>query len=284
MKRTKTKKRRYPEGTHPVYDHAFQEAEKSSAILNPDQRNLGNQYLKDHKEAALLELTGDPNHDHYYLQSEEWKIGLIPKFKKDLEELHGRFKNWSKEQMRTGEVPEMPKTWPTPLLELRLKTEAILDVRVKEATVLKRQIKEAEEAKENARRATILENGLLAKMDGKTARDKQELNSIDGQRIAYTEEGLPFLKEPASPYHLMTLYDYKKMAQAWQAEMGLTNEALFKERDELFIKARREAEENGEPIPTVKKGIKDLKKEKISKITKKDFPEWPEEAEAISIT
>lgn len=282
MQRTKTKPkakkskkdRRYPVGKYPDYDFALKQALQNSPILNSSNASkINNSYLTDHPETGLLELEGDPNSDHYVKIGNEWRKGRIPKAKEDLKEVHQRFQNWQKEQVRSGKCLKPPTDWPESLLTLRLSKEGILDALIEEANTLKRKIKAREDAKEQKRLKAVLKDGPL----GKT-----ENGLIDGQKISHSADGVPFINEPTSKYKGMPIYFYKQMAEKWQKDIGVDNDSLFAERDELYIKARQEAYKQGENPPTTKQAIQKMRREKLSKISPKDFPDWPADAVPVN--
>lgn len=284
MKRTKEntfKDRRYKEGEFAAYDIAYKQALNDSPILNPDRRHLGNEYLRD-SETALLELEGDPTKDNYYQMSGSWKLGLIPMFKNELKDIHNQFKAWQNQMVKRGNAIERPKEYPEPLLNLKLKTEALLDVRQKEARSIKNQIAEREALKEIERIRKILPQGPLGKLDGNSAVEKEKLNSIDGQLLGLNAKGIPYIKEPKSPYFGMSLYHYKEMSKAWIKEQGLDNESLFQERERLFIEQIKQAEKEGRVLTVNSIGIKALKREKLSRITKEQFPKWDKNIKPIN--
>lgn len=273
------KKRRYLAGKFPAYDRAYDQAANDSNILNPETRNLTNDYRLSNPKSGLMELVGEPGKDGKYQLKDEWRTASIPLYKAELKELHLRFKAWGKQQVEKGLALKPPKEWPTELLELRLKKEAILDVRRREAFRLKKLIKEKQEEKTKERRGPVLPHGPLGKGGHKPDPGAPRLWTIDGQRIKESAEGIPYLNEPESPYHKMTLFHYKRMTKKWVQDMGLTLELLRERRDKIHAEEVKEAHQAGEEPPGKKLIVTHSKiPQWIDRIgiTRDDWPEVPE--------
>lgn len=275
VKRTKPKPKgnsRYPKGKYPVYDSALRTALSNSPILNEAarSRDFKNSGILSNLNSALIELEGNPSRDNYYLVQGQWKLALIPSMKEQIAELYERQKAWAKEQVRLAKALTPPEEWPPELLELRLKKEAILDVRIKEAEHVRKLMKQKEQERQNRHKTQLLECGPIGMMDkgGK---------GIDGQQIERTAKGVPYIYEPASPYHLMTLFHYKQMSKAWKEEKGYTRQAINKKKQEWHMAQVKKAEEEGAtyvpgyPMTTQRLGLW-----KWADIKKEDWPEWPE--------
>ncbi|WP_146198598.1 hypothetical protein [Rhodohalobacter mucosus] len=225
----------------------------------------------------MVELVGNPLRDYHYLYNGKWKLALIPGMKKQLLELHKRFKTWAKQQVRDGKVLEPPKEWPFELLKLRLEREAILDVRIQEANYLRELIEKEKEKKARERSSIMLEYGPIGMSD----RD----GGIDGQKINRTSKGVPFIDEPTSPYHLMTLFHYKQMSDAWKKEHGLTRQALNNRQREWHEERVKKAEQEGTHVPGYPGGVDRKGLWRWAKFECEGYPEnpnWPKDAKPVT--
>lgn len=269
--------RRYPVDKHPAYDSAYDRALRESSILNPEKRHGSNAYRLEHPETGLIELEGDSNNKGFYKKSGGWQLGAIPYFKQELAELEERFKAWAQLQVETGKALELPTEWPTELLELRLKKEALLDIRLRERAKLKKLITEKEEAEEKARRGPMLPNGPQGN-EGNYYNHKTGVKRrmIDGQFISKNEKGQPYIGHPGSPYNGMLLHDYLLMSKEWTASLNLDVNTLRKEIEADYQRRRKEAFKNGVEPPS-KRGItpQRLRKQRLAEIKKADWPDVP---------
>ncbi|MEX1011066.1 MAG: hypothetical protein WDZ29_03310 [Balneolaceae bacterium] len=281
---------RYKPGKNLVYDQAYQQAVDSSPIFNEKVRSnsIRDSGILHNLKSTLLELEGIESGDNqgkYRAPYNEWKTALIPLAKQEVAELHQRFKEWSTQQVKEGKALKPQKNWPPQLLELRLKREALLDVRRKEAHYIKNLIEQKKAEKEKSRKAKILELGPMGKFTKRPEKDGR-LTEIDGQKISYAG-AVPFIDEPISPYYKMTVFDYRKMAEKWKEEKGLTMEQLRKKRDEIFKQKKMEALLNDEQPPTNLSADLVVTASKLSHwikrlgITKNDWPSWPKNAKPI---
>ncbi|MFP8489277.1 hypothetical protein ACKGJO_09240 [Gracilimonas sp. Q87] len=287
MTRTKTQKkeksRRYPFGKHPAYDQAFEKAKNKSPIFNENARNLYNTDPINNPEAGIYELKGMPGKDGHYKVGTDWKLAAIPYYKSELAQLNERFKAWQRKQVENGQLLTPSEEWPDMLLDLKLKNQAILDVRKLEVKELEATIAKQEKAAQKKRKLKMLEHGPLTTgvPSSLTEEERKKWSEIDGQEISRNDDGIPFISSEDSPYYGMPLYHYFKMAKAWIKQMGLDNDSLFKERDKLFEEAQKNAVLKKLVLPSKKMGIKALKQQKLTKISEKDFPDWPEDAKPI---
>ena len=272
MKRTKKSKkvdRRYPLGMHPVYDRAYDQAFNNSDVPKNEFRALSN------LNVSLLELEGNPAKEGYYLRGNTWHLAALPYHEEELKKLKIRFFEWAKLQVKNGNSLEAPTEWPKELFELRLKREALLDVRRREAVIIKKLIADKQAENEANRKASILPCGAIGQPNGSTAYEQEQNPGIDGQRLSFTSKGVPFIDEPASPYHLMPLFWYKKMAAEWVAEYR--NKILSKWQ-KIEGKGYRN-KQTGKMISLLT--FAKMKSPRNWQVSKNDLPEWPEEAKPV---
>ena len=292
MKRTKKKtkkrlkgggkengERRYPVGNLAAYDTAYDRAETESPILNADKRarSVSHSNVLLNLAGTLAELIGNPEaaspeNREYYRRGDQLTMALIPVHENELIELWKRFRLWAKLQVMNGHALEPPTEWPQELFELRLKREALLDVRRKEAFIIKKLIAKKTAEIEAERKAAILPCGAIGQQDGTTAYEQETNPAFDGQRISYTAKGVPFIDEPASPYHLMPLFWYKKMSAEWVAEYRKKVLADWEKIEGKGYKNKK----TGKLISSL--AYAGWKRPENWQVPKSDFPDWPEEA------
>lgn len=279
LKRTKKPKkgnpkgeRRYPEGRFRVYDETYDLKLKRSPILNAEAREKDIRHSaalldEDECKTTLLQLVGNPKKDYHYLEEGGWKVALIPNAITNLRKIQSRFKEWQKKQVRDGFALEKPKEWPRDLLEKRLKAEAILDIYRRERSKVEQVLERHKANREKEREANILEYGP----QGKGLRhDPRSIRPwlVDGQRVSRNTDEVPYIDEPSSPYHLMPLVHYRKMASDWIKHLR----KLAKERHQKRVE---EAKAKGETPP----GSSSWRRIKVSK---DELPDWPDGAKKIT--
>lgn len=273
-------------GKFPVYDQTYDFLLNRSSILNDERR--ANDFHNSNAlagisecEGTLIQLMGNPNIDGMYLKNKAWYKALIPHAKDKLNQVGRKFKKWQNEQVELGHALQKPITWPRDLEKERLKGEALLDIRHLERKKVKQTIKDLKAQKESKRVKQVLPNGPL----GNYARPNQLITEADGQRVSYSEEGIPFIDEPTSPYHQMPIAHYRKMSKQWVRDMGITIDQLRQRRDEIFEKQKKQAIQIGEEPPLKKLVVTPSKIPDWMKrlgVRKKDWPEWPEDAKPIT--
>lgn len=274
--------RRYDKGIFPAYDKEYSRLASRSNILNKDKvrQDIKNAFsvggLGECK-SSLLQLVG--NDDGKYKEGKAWYTALIPAAKNNLKEVYRDFKRWQEKQVSDGMALEPPKTWPSGMLDERLKGEARLDVRRKEKAILEDKIEQykAEQGKlENDE--PLLPDGPVGKgLDHDQRRNAQWL--IDGQRVSYSTSGIPFIDEPESPYDQMPIATYRQMSKEWMKENRIRRIDLAKRRNEY----KQEMTQNGkkDELPTM------FSVSKFESMLKRngdwpEAPEWPEGAKKIT--
>lgn len=278
--------RRYKKGTFPAYDMEYNRLATRSQILNTDNERLDlkNAFASggiSECKSSLLQLVG--NNDGKYKEGRAWYVALIPAAKSTLEEVYKDFKRWQKKQVSDGQSLKAPKEWPPAMLEERLKAEARLDVRRREKDLLEYKIEElkAKQGKlENNK--PVLPNGPVCDFNVRYVgphRQKELLDSVDGQDISYHKSGVPYINDERSPYHLMPVATYRKMSKQWMKENRIRRMDLVERRNEYEQKMTEEGKaDQMPPMFSVSKFESMLKRNGDWP----ESPEWPEDAEKIT--
>lgn len=286
MKRTIVKKdgtQRYSSQKHPIYHRTYHQLKDRSFILNDERRansmqNSNALYGVAECKGTLNELKG--NKEGYYLSEGNWYLALIPDAKNKLIRVHRKFKKWQKEQVQGGYALSKPKKWPADLLEERLKAEALFDIRIAEKKKVEQRIEKLENQRKKEKRNPVLPNGPL----GNISTDKNLIVEADGQRVSYSNEGIPFIDEPDSPYHGLPIAHYRKMCKQWKKDIGITLDQLRERRDKMFEAERKQAIKEGKEPPAKRLPVTNARLPQWMKrlgIGKKEWPEWPEGAKPI---
>lgn len=279
LKGNKDGSRRYAKEAFPNYDNTYQRLKKDSSILNDrkranDYRNAGSLYDISNCESALVEITGNPEKDGYYLRNGNWKMALIPSARKQLRKVLKKFKSWQKEQVKKGITLKSPKEWPDHLREERLKAEALLDIRRREKTKVEDKIRQLKEQQGKLEKREILPEGPVGEGINHDTRHNSDW-IIDGQKVSY-KNGIPFIDEPDSPYDRMPVVTYRKMSKHWLKEHQISKMSLIKRKNE-FVESKREADEE---IPANFSWRKFKSKLKREDRWPKN-PDWPKDAKTI---
>ena len=286
--------RRYPKGTFPDYDKAYQNGGKGSSVLNDSKRsgdikNFGSMSGESGLQGTIYELEGIPGYDFYKRGGAQFKA-LIPSAKENLRDAHKDFKIWGKEEVKKGNALAPPEIWPSNLLAQRLKLEAKLDIRRRELDKAEGKLTKLEDPQESDHAQNMLRYGpMLRNEGGGGSTYDPPLQAMDGQTVS-RKNGLPYINEEASPYHLMPVFFYKKMAQKWIDENGLN-------RNDLVKRARRweqeQEEKTGDRVRITASKFENMMKRKDGYTDdnilpgipnwpqSKDWPQWPKEAQKI---
>ena len=276
--------RRYPPNEYPVYEQTFSRLAQSSSILNDEKRandlhNASALYGVSECQATLVQLEG--NADGYYKKDNTWYHALIPVAKVRVKEAQRNFQRWRQEQVQRGLALSKPKQWPQHLLDERLKAEALLDVRYAEKQKVETRIKQLKAQEEREHKKQVLPNGPL----GRIGMSGDKIVEADGQRVTYSEGGIPYVDDTESPYHGMPIATYRVMVKEWMRAVGITIPQLRKRREQIFKEEKKQALKAGEEPPTKKLVVTHQKipvwMNRLG-IGKKDWPKWPEGAKSIS--
>ncbi len=282
-KAPKDGKPRYSANEHPLYHITYNRLKQNSVFLSESIRS--NSFHDSNVlhgigecKGSLIELTG--NDKGYYLKEENWYEALIPSALKALRKVKAEFKRWQDGQVRSGLAIIRPKEYPKDLLEKRLKAEALLDIRYAEKKAVVDRLKELQERKQKAVEKNILPFGP----QGHLPKAGQTITNVDGQNVSYSEEGIPFINEPSSPYHGMPIFHYRQMCKDWKRKMGLMPDQLREKAQQIFLEKKELAKAEGTAPPLFPPVVSEFKigqwMERLG-ISKEDYPEWPEDATSL---
>ena len=202
-------KRRYPSGKYKIYDDALERRRVSSSILNAGSKRASiNTVFFDKENCLQLQrcFLGTETKDGnkvFENNSGDLEIAYIPAAKLKLAELEQEFATINETRQKAGKAPleEMPAE----LFEKRLKAEAILDVLQEELEFIQSLLAGFNQKKEIKLAQGVLKNGPTG-----TGRMKNgTLALIDGQPVKKLESGLLVIACPSSPYHGMSVPDYR---------------------------------------------------------------------------
>ena len=276
--------RRYKKGLFPAYDQEYNRLASRSNILGDSDRNDFKNAFSDSGigecESSLLQLVG--NDDNKYKEEKTWYTALIPAAKENLQEVYKDFKRWQKKQVSDGQSIQLPKEWPSEMLTERLKAEARLDVRRKEKDLLEHRIQKLkEEQGKTEADKQMLPDGPICDFDKRYTgkfRRTEKLDSVDGQNISYSTEGVPYIDDEDSPYHQMPIATYRQMSKQWMKQHRIRKIDLAKRRNEY----KQEMTEKGraDELPTM------FSASKFESMLKRngewpEMPDWPEDAQTI---
>lgn len=290
MKRTlvrtkNTGEPRYPADEHQSYHDTYSRMVRKSVYLSASSRatdlhNSNALYGIGECQGSLTEITG--NGQGYYLKQGNWYQALIPSALKELKKVHLVFKRWQNDQVQGGFALTSPKEWPRDLLEKRLKAEAVLDIRYAEKKAVEDRLNKLIEERNKKPKRTILPLGPQCRMA--QASKSAPITEVDGQQVSYNEEGVPFVDEPTSPYHGMSLFHYRQMSKAWRREMGLMPDQLLETAQQIFLQQKEQAKAEGTDPPLFPPVANEFKMaewmERLG-VTKDKFPEWSEGVEPL---
>lgn len=252
--------KRYKRSENLIYHDCFDRLILQSPILNAGSKNLGISTVIWSKSNILSELyllTGDESGK--VISGRDTRLAKIPYLKEKIEAVEQEFTklNLTRELhgMRLLEVEEMP----IELKAKRLEAEAELDVALSEENYLRERLKKGEILEEQKRESEMLKYGLRCNVQLKDGL----IDLIDGQRVEYLD-GKPIICDPASPYHGMSVQNYRAMADQWLSERRQAEA-------EKFQRLCKEYQEKGLPVPNMPKvsSIKEIDKSSLPK-----FPAW----------
>jgi len=252
-------KRRYRQGDleYKQYNDFF-----DRFLLNSNILNGGNQAISVHTEfhdlvtlkRILVQLEGDET-GRYKSHSGETVFSSISLAKKKLAAVQNQFDSYCDTKEAQGHA--RPKSWPSHLLEERLRCEAKLDVTLREAEAIRDRIAQYQALENTEHIKGVLAYGPL----GNGRLRDGILVEIDGQTCDYKNDTL-IIFDSASPYNGMAVSDYREFVckpwleerRRWQAE-----------------KERKRAQE------ILEKGFSDIEiRLGKRKIDKSCLPAWPE--------
>lgn len=265
---------RYKEGKHPTYDEVYKRVLSKSPYLNKSVRSRSFKYsgVLANLESSIAELEGGAN--GFYELNGNPQQALIPSHVEKLRNIHWRFKKWGQEQVKKGLTLEPPKDWPADMLEQRLRIEAVLDVRRKELYKVKELLKEKNAAKRKKEEEKMLRHGpagIGIRHDPRSSKPWE----LDGQPVRHSEDGVPYIHCEQSPYHRMTVFDYRKVADRWKSTVKeLAEELKAEKKAELKAAGKSHIAVTISHSPSMFfRGSK--------RPDPDDFPSWPSDAEKV---
>lgn len=278
---------RYTTGQHPEYDSTYRNQLERSRILNADARSRditrsGIMVDEPATKRTLVGIVGSdkPGHEGtvYNPQSGQWVPALMPLAQIELKEIWKEWVQWRKDQVTFGYSIELPTEWPKHLMTKRLRAEALVDVKQKEIIALNTALAKYQARQEKERIDGVLRFGpeLRGWSDG--ALQKYQLGIadlvVDGQKVKFTNSGVPFIDEPSSPYNGMAIADYRKVAGIWRKKVVQMADDIKARK-----KAEKEASGSKSAIPMIMKSPRGFFRTR--KPDPADFPSWPEGAKKI---
>jgi len=259
-------KKRYPDNK--VYNDFYCKFQVESSILNSGSETIPSAYTilwdKQNLEAELRRIVGDKK--GLYAQGRESYIAFIPSVEMRLQEIADGFKGYCRQKINQGH--EKPTEWPKELLTEKLQNEARLDVLQGEKEKIEKRLKQLNDVVTKVDDSKVLQFGLICSGSFHSIgtpryapeRAKAEL---DGQYLTMVPEGFLIIDDPRSPYHLMKVSDYHRVAKQW------VKDRMQADKEKLLI-MQAKAKENYEPLPQ-STGLN-----LSGKIDKKDLPKWPD--------
>jgi hypothetical protein len=201
----------------------------------------------------IAELEGDQ--EGKYIHSGTKMTALIPLIQKKLSDLENMFAEHKKNRIKQGFNPSdiMPKEMMNEFYTLH----ARLFVYETEVEFLKKQLSEFVEKEEAESDSKVLIYGLqgYGKLSGGV------LSTIDGQKVEEID-GIMVIVDKRSPYHGMSVPDYRELTRQWQADR--------KEADrQKLLRLQDEARAKGNLIP------KQLPVQSPHKVSRASLLAWP---------
>jgi len=252
-------KRRYRQGDleYKQYNDYF-----DRFLLNSNILNGGNQAISVHTEfhdlvtlkRILVQLEGDET-GRYKSYSGETVFSSISLAKKKLAAVQNQFDSYC--DTREAQGHPRPKSWPSHLLDERLRCEARIDVLLREAEAVRDRIGQYQALEDTEHIKGVLAFGPR----GNGRLREGILVEIDGQTCDYHNDVL-IISDPNSPYHGMKVSDYRE---------HISNPWLAERRRWQAEKEKKRAEE------ILQKGFSHIEVRLSSrKIDKSCLPAWPE--------
>jgi hypothetical protein len=261
-----TQKRRYlPIDKFPVYNDHYDRRMLQSDILNG-----GNQHVnafttlwdKTNIINALRVIKGDQ--DGAYDTADGTFASKMQLRKIKLKELEAKWQKYVKDQQDQGYGK--PMHWPERLLNEKYETEAEYDVFLLEVEELERRLFNLVDP-EKKKEGEVLQYGLKQEthMHGTRCVDTKligVLKDIDGQTVKKLSNGLLIINDDRSPYHGLSVPDYRVLANKWVA-------GRRKADAEKLKKLQQQAKEQGLPLP------KNYATSAYSKVSRASLPPFP---------
>lgn len=257
---SKRRKEYLPIAKFPVYNSAYDKARMQSEILTPNPVPSMHTIFwdKNSLKAELIKMLGN----------------YKPALQEKLADLEFKFQNLKTECRNQGR--EIPTEMPDKLLNEKYKVEARIDVLTEEVELLSEKLKTIADKVVKQVNENLLRYGLICTSKNHGLNQPNDLlinvmKEIDGQNVSMCPEGLLIIDDEASPYHQMSLPDYRKLSKIWHADR-------LKADEELLKKMQAEAKEKGEERPySTGTGFG-------RQVSKSDLPKFPEDWKRYSMT
>lgn len=270
---TSKRRREYlPIGKRPMYDiyHShFNRLRLDSQILNSGSEVPNtNTIIWDERNIEIQILIREGDDEGYYYKEGFKTLALKPSILNDIKEVKEQFKRYQQKRINSGyECPKnVDENWPSVLLEKRLKLEAELDVVDEEIETLDLMVGKIHERKRQQEIKDVLKYGLKGniKLWGFKAPKPEMIEvikEIDGQEVRM-HNGILIILDDRSPYHGMSVIEYRKLCKEWKVTQDEINQKRLKQLQEI-------AKEEGRPIP------QNLGVESPKRYTMKSLPPFP---------
>jgi hypothetical protein len=202
-------RRRYKIDKNPTYDQTFDRLKGDSPVLNPERFGMNEAILlMSHMrglEGLLYALLGDE--DREFVNDFGTRFpARVPGAELVIKSIEADFEAMKQAARNMGR-PE-PSEMPAELNEKILKAEARLDIYGEEADWLQKTLDEFVERKQEKDDARVLKYGPQGTGKG------EPLRELDGQDIATNGDGVLYINDKRSPYHLMKVIDYRTYVSA----------------------------------------------------------------------
>jgi len=159
-------------------------------------------------EHQILKRKGDVNGYVFKQDNNVGHLAILPELENKLHDLEAEFQEYKDHRILHGY--DEPSEYTKDLQEKRLKLEAEIDVVNEELTVCEKLLEKLHLQPERQKRNDLmLINGLKCGIIGDPPHE------IDGQRVTQIGK-LSIITDPDSPYHGMSLGDYRKLAKEWK--------------------------------------------------------------------
>jgi hypothetical protein len=209
---------------YPLYNDTVDRLMLQSAVLNSgsDTRPSVHTIFWDETTVRgyLMEIEGDK--DGQYFQSGEYYTAKKVKVLVELKKIEDAFVRYKKR--RLGEGYEEPTEMPNEMLNEYYTWQARLTVLEAESEFLHKKLKEYTDKKQSEDDNRVLAFGLQGhgKFHGIRASNpdlENVLREMDGQKIAFSAEGVLIISDSRSPYNGMAVFDYRKLCDEWRKDL-----------------------------------------------------------------